>query len=145
VLLLLAVAALGIAGAAAASVGATLSRRSAERQLLAIGAEFEQALRSYAAAGPGPHALEDLLKDPRVPGLRRHLRQVYADPLTGRIEWGLERGPAGAIVGIYSLAPGRPIQQGGFEPKWAHFGEAQAYGQWVFGTRPATPGGPGTR
>jgi len=142
VLLLLAVALISIAATAAVSLGATMARRDAERELLAIGVEFQQALRSYAGvpvgavtptSGHGPRTLEDLLKDPRVPGIRRHLRQLYADPLTGKSEWGLVRDAQGRIAGVHSLAEGTPIRQSGFEPQLTAFENAESYRQWVFG------------
>jgi type II secretory pathway pseudopilin PulG len=146
-LLLVLIAILGIASSSAVMLGAQLGRRDAERQLLAIGGEFQRALRSYAGVpvaapatappvpltGRGPKSLEHLLKDPRVPGLRRHLRQVYADPLTGKAEWGLVTDSQGSILGIYSLAAGTPIQQAGFDPTLGGFEQAASYGDWVFG------------
>jgi len=149
-LVLLAVALISLAATAAVSLGSTMARCDAERELLAIGEEFEIALRSYAgipiaapngviSAGRGPRSLDELLKDPRVPGVRRHLRQLYADPLTGKQEWGLVTDSQGFIVGVYSLAEGRPIKQGGFVAKWAHFDEAASYRQWGFGAAPTTP------
>lgn len=128
--------------AASLSVGSQISRRDAERELLATGAEFEQALKSYAGVsgnsgqaigGFGPQTLEDLLKDPRFPSIKRHLRQIYTDPLTGRSEWGLVKTPGGFIVGVYSMADGAPIQRTGFEPAKAGFENAQSYADWVFG------------
>ncbi len=144
VLLLLAVALISIATCAAVTLGATMARRDAERELLAIGAEFQHALRSYAGvpagamasnAGGGPSSLEDLLKDPRVPGIRRHLRQLRADPLTGNNEWGLVLDTQGRIAGVHSLADGKPIRQAGFEPQLAALENAESYRQWVFGLR----------
>jgi type II secretory pathway pseudopilin PulG len=128
--------------AASLSTGSQLSRRDAERELLAVGAEFEQALTSYAGASGnagraigelGPQTLEELLKDPRFPGMMRHLRQIYTDPLTGRSEWGLVKAPGGFIVGVYSLAEGIPIQRNGLEPAQVGFENAQSYADWVFG------------
>jgi type II secretory pathway pseudopilin PulG len=148
VLLLLAIALIGLAASAALSVGATVARRDAEQQLLAIGAEFQQALRSYAgvpvgavapSVGRGPRSLEDLVRDPRAPGVRRHLRQVYADPLTGKNEWGLIVDSQGFITGVHSLAHGMPIKQSGFDAPWAGFEDAQGYGQWVFGLTQTGP------
>ena len=152
VLLLLAIALIGLAASAALSIGATVARRDAEQQLLAIGAEFQQALRSYAGvpvgamapvAGRGPRSLEDLLKDPRVPGVRRHLRQLYADPLTGKSEWGLVTDGQGFINGVYSLAEGTPIKRSEFTPQWMRFEEAASYREWVFGLPGLAPAGPG--
>lgn len=141
VLLLVAIAAIAAATAGTVSLGAVAERRSAERELLAIGAEFQRALLSYAGAPAnanpaqvqGPRSLEDLLKDPRTPGVRRHLRRIYRDPLTGGDEWGTVRNAQGGIVGIYSLATGRPFQQAGFATEFAAFEQADSYKLWVFG------------
>lgn len=145
VLLLVSIGVIGVAAAGAVSLGSTMARRDAEEQLLAIGAEFERALYSYAGvpqglpAGPvppnvhGPRELEELLKDPRVPGVRRHLRQVYEDPLTGKAEWGLVRDSQGFITGIYSLAEGQPIKRSGWPQRWTTFEGQEAYAGWVFG------------
>lgn len=147
VLLLLGVAVLALGATAALQLSAQAGRRQAEQSLLFVGGEFERALYSYAGvpvtttvgtqAGAllarGPRTLEELLKDPRVPGVRRHLRQLYADPMTGKSEWGVVRDPAGFIIGIYSLADGQPIKQLGFDTRQAHFEEAPGYAKWVFG------------
>lgn len=150
VYLLVTIALLGWATADTMALGATLARRDAERQLLAVGHEYQAALRSYAGVAQhtttgvqahGPQTLDDLLRDPRTPGVRRHLRRIYADPLTGKADWGTVRNPQGQIVGIYSLAPGVPIQRTGFEHiTWAGFDNADSYGQWVFGLPGTVPG-----
>lgn len=133
VLLLIWVAALGAVAAHALQQGAAMSRRQAERELLAIGAEFETALRSHG--GP-PTTLDELLRDPRAPGVRRHLRRLRADPLTGRREWGLLTDSQGRIVGVFSLAPGEPLQRAGFPAAHARFAQASSYRDWVFGPQP---------
>lgn len=151
VLLLVTITVIGVAAAGAVSLGSAMARRDADEQLLAIGAEFERALYSYAGvpqglpAGPlppnvhGPRDLEELLKDSRVPGIRRQLRQVYADPLTGKVEWGLVRDSQGFITGVYSLAEGRPMKRSGWPMKWGHFEEQDSYAGWVFGLSVAAP------
>ena len=152
VLLLVIVATIGLLSAFSLSIGSQVTRRDAERELLAIGNEFEQALKSYAAVGVsagglargvGPRTLQDLIKDPRFPGLKRHLRQIYADPLTGRVQWGLVIAPGGSIVGIYSSAEGIPIRRTGFEPGQVSFENAESYAGWMFGLPNASL--PGTR
>lgn len=152
VLLLIIVATVGLLSASSLSIGSQVTRRDAERELLAIGAEFEQALKSYAAAsgssgsparGVGPRSLQDLMKDPRFPGLKRHLRQLYTDPLTGRAQWGLVIEPGGSIIGIYSSARGIPIQRTGFESGKVSFENAESYANWIFGLPNALF--PGTR
>lgn len=137
VLLLVLVATLGILAAGSVSYGHQIARRHAEQELLAIGEEFRAALRSYGAGmverpAIGPLELTDLLRDPRVAGVRRHLRQIYTDPMTGKAEWGLVRGAGNRILGIYSLAPGTPLKQVGFEEGQEGFDAATSYAQWVF-------------
>jgi hypothetical protein len=143
---------LALVASASLQAGTALARRNAEQELLAIGNEFQQALRSYAGAplesptAPelmglrGPRTLEELLRDPRAPGIRRHLRRIYADPLTGRPDWGLVRDRDGLIVGVYSLAPGRPIRQAGFDATWAHFENSESYQDWIFGLKAVRDG-----
>lgn len=141
-LVLLAVAIIGLISASALQAGAQVTRRDAEEELLAIGHTFQQAVLSYVNTTPGqaalgPRSLDELLRDPRVPGLRRHLRQIPHDPLTGRGDWGLLKTPDGQIIGIFSLAEGQPIKRAGFEPAWARLIDAPNYQSWVFG--PALP------
>jgi type II secretory pathway pseudopilin PulG len=137
-LLLVAIAVVGIVAASTVSIGARLARRDAELQLLVVGAEFERALQSYAAAMPQgqstrPTALADLLLDPRYPGVRRHLRKLYLDPMTGREGWGIVRDPQGGIVGVYSLDSSQPIKRAGFDMQYARFEGAKSYADWTFG------------
>jgi hypothetical protein len=91
--------------------------------------------RAVRVAGGGPRQLEDLLVDRRAGGVRRHLRKIYADPLTGRLEWGLVKHPDGSIAGVFSLAPGTPIKQGGFDAHRAAFESAKRYSDWTFAAK----------
>lgn len=93
-LLLFAVAALGIAAAGSALMWSTLSQTERERELLFIGGEFSRALQRYHDASPVepkvyPSRLEDLLEDKRHPVPVRHLRRIYIDPITSNRDWGL--------------------------------------------------------
>jgi len=146
--LLILIAVLGIVGASGVQVGALMQRRAAEQELLFVGMEFQRGLASYAAAAPAgaprtPKTLEDLLRDPRQPGVWRHLRRVYVDPVTGAARWGLVRGPDGGIVAVHSLSGAAPIKQAGFESGMQHLAERGKYSEWVFGTLPAAPGSRG--
>jgi len=137
-LVLVAVAVIGLISASALQAGSQVSRRDAEEELLHIGKSFQQAVLSYVNTTPGqaalgPRSLDELLRDPRVPGLRRHLRQIPNDPLTGRGEWGLLKSPDGQIIGIHSLAEGQPIKRTGFEPALARLTDARSYQDWIFG------------
>lgn len=119
------VAILSLASTASLQLGSVLQRRIAENELLDIGAEFQRALQSYANATPAgqaraPAALQDLLKDPRYPQLKRHLRKLYIDPLTGKANWGTVPAADGrGIGGAYSIADGRPIKNANFGPPFA--------------------------
>lgn len=140
-----------VLGLVAATAGATTwlvpvwqtaAQRERERELLAIGGEFRNAIGSYVAAGiqrSYPRRLEDLLLDPRQPGIRRHLRRIYADPMTGSPRWGLVRAPDGGIAGVYSLSEARPFKQQGFEPADSAFAGARRYADWQFVHRDAAP------
>jgi type II secretory pathway pseudopilin PulG len=137
--ILIFVAILGIASAATIRVGVLLERRAAEEQLLAIGMEFRNALVSYANATPVgqprlPNKLEDLLKDPRYPNVRRHLRKIYDDPLTGKPEWGtVTVSGSPGIAGVYSLSESKPIKIGNFEASFRGFEGKESYREWIFG------------
>lgn len=114
VLMLLAIVAL--ASAMTMQVAEQSGRREAEAELMAIGGEFSRAFESYYLQAPVgaaryPQRLEDLLHDPRYPGIKRHLRRLYPDPLTGRAEWGLIAAPGGGIMGVHSRAAGEPVRE----------------------------------
>lgn len=134
--LMIMIAVIGLVSTASVQVGRIQQRRVAEQELLAIGMAFRTALVSYANATPygrptAPASLNDLVKDPRFPNPRRHLRKLYIDPLTGNTQWGLVRGPNG-IIGVYSLAAGNPIKIGNFPPELADFTGKASYGDWKF-------------
>lgn len=133
---LLLVAILGIAAAAAVSAGMAIQRRANEEELLFVGTEFRNAFKSYyesAISVPRyPQKLEDLLRDPRFPGVRRHLRKLYSDPITGRADWATIPAPGGGILGVYSIAPGTPIKVALFEPEFAAFENKTSYADWQF-------------
>jgi type II secretory pathway pseudopilin PulG len=136
--ILILIAIIGIASAATLQVGSVLQRRVAEQELLAIGQEFQSALSSYANVTPpgqlrAPKTLQELLKDPRSPTPRRHLRKLYADPLTGKEEWGVVNSPDGiGIIGIYSLSEARPIKIGNFDVAFKDFEDKTSYRDWKF-------------
>jgi len=124
--------------------GGILQRRNAEEQLIYVGGEFRNAIKSYYDAGaalpPGasryPARLEDLLADPRVPELRRHLRQIYSDPLTGRPAWGTVPAPDGGIMGVYSLSPAKAVKMFAFPPEFKAFEGKTRIADWVFAYPP---------
>jgi type II secretory pathway pseudopilin PulG len=136
--LLILVATIGLASAATLQLGSILQRRAAEEELLEIGTEFRDAFISYANATPpgkppAPRSLQELLKDPRYPNPRRHLRKLYADPITGKEGWGtIEAVDGTGIVGIHSLSDAKPIKVENFEGSFQSFAGKTSYRDWVF-------------
>ncbi len=138
-LVLFALAAMGVTLAGAGQVWHTTAQRDKEAELLFIGNQFRQAIGAYYAQTPGevkqyPARLEDLLEDKRFPEPRRHLRQLYRDPMTGSIQWGLVK-MGERITGVYSLSEGTAFRTD-FYGRDAVFAGTTHYAQWVFS--PAT-------
>jgi type II secretory pathway pseudopilin PulG len=136
---------IGLVGAATLKIDSLLHRAAAEEELLAVGAAFSAALESYAAATPPgqppqPPSLQELLKDPRTPGLRRHLRKLFVDPMTGGTEWGIVwLGDHARVVGVYSLSQARPLKVGNFDARFAGFENKQHFSDWKFMTAATAP------
>jgi type II secretory pathway pseudopilin PulG len=134
---LLAVAAIGVGLSAAVEGAAVAVQRDQERMLLAIGDEYRRAIQSYyeVALEGGRHqyppSLDALLRDDRFPGVRRHLRKIYHDPLTGKAEWGLVRFED-RVVGVYSLSLKAALKRRGFPPEYLRFTDKGWIRDWVF-------------
>ncbi len=139
--LLLFVALLGVSVTVAAELTSLLAQRDRERELITIGRQFRTAIgRYYENRALGgireyPASLDDLLRDNRAPGLVRHLRKIFVDPMTGKAEWGLVQ-IGGRIVGVHSLSERVPLKQDGFDSEEASFRGRQKLSEWVF-TYPA--------
>src|SRR5262249_21721971 len=83
--ILIAIAVMGAGLAALGPVARTLQLRELESELMFSGDQIRRAIESYYENSPGgfkqyPKKLEDLLRDNRYPGVRRHLRRIYIDP-----------------------------------------------------------------
>lgn len=151
--LIILLAIIGLFGAAGLKMGALMQRRAAEQALLDIGVQYAEALGSYAAATPRgqpqePPSIQELLKDPRFPSVRRHLRRQFVDPITGSAEWGVSylNGDSG-VIGFHSLSAARPIKVGNFEPWLRDLEGKRAYREWEFGQNqaPAEAGAAATK
>lgn len=110
------VAATGAGLVGAAELWSHSRQREKEAELLWIGEQYKQAIGLYYQRSPGaikrfPEKLEDLLEDRRHLTTARYLRRVYADPMTGKAEWGLIKAPGGGIMGVHSLSHAQPIRQ----------------------------------
>jgi len=136
---LFAVLLVGLALSGAAAVSEVQQQRLKERQLLYVGQQYMAAIGSYYNASPGgakqyPQELAELLRDPRYPTIKRHLRKPWRDPMTASGKWGLVRTREGRIAGVYSLARGVPLKRSGFgSPELDRdFADSKSYAQWKF-------------
>ena len=112
-------------------------QRDKERELLVIGDEFRTAITRYYEDSAGPQKIypmqfEDLLEDKRVPVIRRYLRKLYHDPITGSTEWGIIKGPGGSIAGVYSLSDQAPLKIANFGTGDEGFAKKKHYSEWQF-------------
>lgn len=141
---------IGLMLARAGELWQTAARRENERELLFIGGQFRDAIRRYYENSPGtgryPRALSDLLLDKRFPNVRRYLRRIYVDPMTGTPDWGLVTGPEG-IRGVYSKSTLKPFKTAGFDSDDSAFENAASYADWKFvhqaAPQPGAAGAPG--
>ena len=136
--LLLVVAIFGAALASVGNVWSTTLQRERERELLFVGDAFRRAIADYHDNSPGggakqfPRTLDDLLLDRRFPTVRRHLRKIYADPLSGKSEWGFVKGPGDTIMGVYSLSKVKPLKTSNFPEGYESFEGKNSHSEWQF-------------
>lgn len=142
--ILLAVVLLGIALGAAGTLWSMTAQRERETQLLFAGNAIRDAIASYYASGPVahqlPHELADLLQDDRLPLPKRHLRQIYPDPMTGSADWQLLRDPDGGIFGVASGSQRAPLKRANFADEDLGFEAAKCYCDWRFEFVPSQRG-----
>lgn len=122
------------------------NQRAREEELLYVGNLYRDAIRQYvdstpAGTRPYPGTLDDLLHDPRYPVVRRYLRQLYSDPITGQAFEPIS-GPEGGIMGVRSTSLRKPLKLVGFRDDQASFATASTYRQWEFGYVPKKTGSP---
>lgn len=149
--LMIVIALIGVVTANAVQLGSVHGQREAEDELLFIGEELQDALRRYADASPlglprAPRDVNELLRDPRYPGVVRHLRKLYVDPLTGETDWVMVFDMQGRIVGVHSRSSRKPIRNTGFKAGLSHLeGRNESYQSWMFWgpLRPADSMAPG--
>lgn len=127
---------IGISLGVAGEVWSTSAKRHREMELLFRGEQFSAAIGSYYRQSPGvkryPKELADLLEDNRFPGVKRHLRKIYIDPMTGKADWQLITEKDGSIRGVRSSSLEEPMKKDEFPLKLADFKDAESYGKWEF-------------
>ncbi len=132
-------AVIAIAGIGMAGVGIVWhqdSQREREKELLFIGQAYRNAIGSYYENSPSnakqfPQNLQDLILDTRFPIVKRHIRQLYTDPIARDKEWKLVL-QQGQITGVYSSSKLKPIKKAGLPPEFETFDEAESYDKWRF-------------
>src|SRR3972149_4870415 len=97
------VAVIGIALSVTAEGWSNVVKREKEEELIFRVAQIRDAIKSYYYSSPGarvfPREMNQLIKDPRFPSVKRHLRKIYGDPMTGKPDWEAIKAPDGAIKG----------------------------------------------
>jgi type II secretory pathway pseudopilin PulG len=103
-LLLFAIALIGVALSTTTEVWSKSDERNKLKELDWVGGQYVKAIESYYYFGgvnrKFPKSLLELTLDGRSPFAIRHLREVYADPLTGKQDWLLIKAPDGGIAGV---------------------------------------------
>ena len=149
--LLFFLAIMGIVLAMQASIYSFDRQREKEADLLRAGRDMQRALQSYYKNAPGgmpnsyPPTLDELLEDSRwSPLIKRHLRRIPLDPMTGTYDWGLKQQDSGQIIGVFSTSEKAPIKTAGFEDSEKDFASASNYQGWEFIGSALEAGGAGT-
>ena len=142
--MLMAIALIGVGLAAAGTLWRTESQRARETELLFIGDQYRQAIRSYYTLDPAvpryPASINELLEDRRRTAIVRHLRRAWRDPMTGR-ELVLIQTPEGqGIVGVHSASTDAPFKTAGFALADEAFEKKQSYAEWQFVYTPPAAG-----
>lgn len=128
----------GIALTEASKYWQTIAKREREMVLLFRGDQIRRAIQSYYKKSPSgrtpsyPQKLKDLLRDPRMPGVTRHLRKLYKDPMTDDGQWRLILDTAGRVKGVFSKSSEVPLKTGNFSLEYNEFEKATKYSDWKF-------------
>jgi len=127
---------LGLSAGMAGQSWRSTMQQVREAELLWRGQQYQQAIASYYNVKHGPQQiypvkLEHLIRDPRFPGVVRHLRKLYLDPMTGG-DWALVKDPAERIIGVHSSSDLEPFRQDGFPENLEDLKGKASYSEWEF-------------
>ena len=129
--ILISVAVMGAGLAAFAEIASHAAQREREAELLFRGNQYREGIASYyKLEGRYPQSLEQLLENKGMPV--RHLRKLYADPMTGEADWVVVGAPDGGIMGVRSRSEAAPVKTGNFSILNQSFADAQRYCDWQF-------------
>ncbi len=120
----------------------TVAKREREEELIFRGDQIRRAITSYATSTDQgalqyPRGFSDLLKDPRFPGVKRHLRKLYRDPMTDDGKWGLILAEGGGFKGVFSKSEHIPLKTSNFPKEYVSFEKRNKYSDWKFQHSPA--------
>ncbi len=121
------------------------AQREREADLLRIGQTYAKAIGSYHESTPGslkrwPRKLGDLVDDRRFVTIRRHLRDLYPDPMTRLNDWELVQSADGGIMGVRSRSQAVPIRTAAPDLAELGLGTANRYSEWQFIYQPGMAG-----
>ncbi len=134
--LLAALVIIGISLGAAGKYWQSVVLRDKEEELLFRGDQYRQAIERYYTAIPAirqyPPSIDDLLKDPRSPAGKRHLRHKYKDPFTGEDFVEIRDALSKRIIGVRSGSDRTPLKQANFPQAYEDFAGRNKYSEWQF-------------
>lgn len=128
---------MGIMLAKAGQSWQQLMQREKEEELLFRGSQIQDALTRWHRPAGGGHVatpltdLKHLLQDPRTAATVRHLRKLYADPVTGK-EWELIRDAGRGIIGVNSSSELKPFKTDNFPETLKGLTNKRSYREWQF-------------
>lgn len=148
---------IGITTAVIGPAWKTMAKVEKERELIWMGHQFRLAIKRYylyriskhpELAGQlvpqfFPTSIDDLLKDPASPGVLRHLRKKYIDPMTGKDDWvlvpvgskdqsGGSQAGGGPFWGVHSASDAEPLKKDNFDLDDYKFKNKTKYSEWSF-------------
>ena len=133
---LMLIALIGMGLAAAGTLWRTDAQRAREAELLFVGDQYRQAIRSYYQLDANqprlPRGIDDLLEDNRRPDPVRHLRRAWPDPVSGEPFVPIPAVEGPGIVGVHSPSTQQPFKRAGFSLENASFAEATRHSEWRF-------------
>lgn len=110
-------------------------QRQKEKELILVGELYKKAIKDYYLSTPGgihkfPEKLEDLTRDRRHIVIRRYIRKIYLDPMTGK-PLALIVAPEGGIMGVKSTSTKHPLRHYQAS-KFSSVTDIKTYQDWHF-------------
>lgn len=128
----------GIMFSATGKVWSNVMKREREAELIFVGLQYVQAIEAYYKGSGGRHSkmypseLEFLLEDPRENVLKRYLRRLYDDPMTGDKFEIIKDEVSGKIKGVKSKSTDKVLKTDGFPEELKQLKGKATYSDWEF-------------